>query len=83
MWAYRLKSLVFRTVDPAKVDFWSCDMGMDLHGTCHDSLALGIDDLCTGADLVDNLAILDGHICLVAFYALNRVEYVPVLDDIF
>ena len=58
-------------------------MGVYLNGACHDGLTRCIDDLCTGTDLVDNLAIFYGDILLVAFDALDRVENVPVFDDIF
>ena len=46
-------------------------MGVDLNGTCHDGLASGIDDFCTGADFVDNLTVLDGYVCFVTFDALD------------
>jgi len=55
---------------------------MDLHGACHDGLVLGIDDLCRGADLVDDLPVLDCDILLVALDTLDRVKDMAVLDDI-
>ena len=78
-----VEMLVFGTVPAAGVDLGACNMGMDLKGTCHDGLVLGIDDFCTGPDLVDNLAVLDGNILLVALDSLDRVKDVAVLDDIF
>ncbi len=46
-------------------------------------LPCGINDLCTGTNLVNDLSVLYGDILLVALDALDRVKYVTVLDDIF
>ena len=77
------EELILGTVNPAKVYFGPCNVGVYLNGACHDGLARGIDNLCTGTDLVNDLSIFNGDIFLVAFDALDRVEYVPVFDDIF
>ena len=58
---------------------------MDLHGTRHDCLSLGIDDLGGFPYLVilDDLTILYSDICLIPLDALYRVKHVSVFDNIF
>ncbi len=58
-------------------------MGVDIHSACHDDLALCIDNLCRGADLVDNLAVLDGNIAYVAVNLADRVNDKSTLDNNF
>ena len=77
------EEFIFRTVNPAHVHFWSSDMSMDFNGARHNCLPFGIDDLRPGADLIDNLAILDGDVRFVPLDTLYRVKHISVPDDIF
>ena len=79
----QLEELVLGPVDAAEVDLGPCDVGMDLHGACHDRLVLCIDNLCRGTDLVDNLSVLYRDIFFVALDALDRVKDMTVLYKVF
>ena len=58
-------------------------MGVDIDTAGHDNLALCIDDLCRGADLVNNLAVLDCYIANNAVHFLGRVDNEPALNNNF
>ena len=74
---------VFRAHQAAGIDLGAGHVGVDIDTTGHDDLALCIDHLCRGADLVDNLAVLDGNIADIAVDLTGRVDDKSALYDNF
>ncbi len=78
-----LEELVLGAHRPAHVHLRPGNVGVDIDAAGHDRLSRGIDDLRTGTDRVDDVAVVDGDVHNVAVNPARGVEDRALLNQEF